>query len=142
MVANSMKRWNKLLRAIKLMFLSYDVVCSWSIKWPERLAASPDSLGKHVPDNINIKRGIGSFHVHGHRRDCLARYGFCFCEGSGAIEGEMVETIWSYLNQISAAATAMTPWHRYEVLNDAFGRWNKKKLLGIGVSTPPLLPFR
>jgi hypothetical protein len=131
-VANSMKRWGKLLETIKLMFMSYDIMCSWSIKWPERLQASPESLGQYVPEGINIKRAIGSWHVHGHLRECLVRYGLAFILGAGALEGEIVETLWAFLNAISAAATAMTTWHRIEVLNDAFNRWNWKKILGIG----------
>lgn len=124
-----------LLSILQLAYLSYDIVCSWSVKWPERMEHSFESLGKWFPIGLILMRAIGQWHIHGHRRECLVRYGFPFMKGAGSIEGEIVETLWAFLNDISSAARAMSTWHRFEVLNDGINHWNWKKLIKAGEET-------
>jgi hypothetical protein len=136
-IGQSIHHHRPLLDTLHLIYISYDVVCSWSIKWPERLQHSSESLGKMVPSDLEIRRGIGQWHIHGHRRECLVRYGFPFIKGGGGIEGELIELLWSYLNGISAAARAMSTWHRFEAINDGLNHWNWKKLIGGGKKKLP-----
>lgn len=133
-ICQSIRYYGPLLSKLKLVFLYYDVICSWSVKFPERAEHSAQSLGQFIPDGLEIRRGIGQWHIHGHQRECLVRYGFPFMEGGGGIEGEVIELLWSFTNGISSAARAMSTWHRMEIFNDGMNHWNYKKLIGAGMS--------
>lgn len=137
-IARSIRYNHTLLETLNLVYFSYDVICSWSVNWPERVKASPESLGKWFPEGLVVMRGIGQWHIHGHKRDCLVRYGFPFMRGAGGLEGEIVETLWAFINLISVAARAMGTGHRAEALNDGFNNWNWTKLLGAGNFFPLL----
>lgn len=134
-VAAQMMRHNrKLISMIQVMLLSYDIMCQWLIHWEEQFNATHNSLGKHHHRNMILLKAIGSWHVHGHKAVCLARYGFQWIAGAGQMDGELVETLWSYLNGLSRTARAMTKAHREECLNEGLNAWNMKKILNTGAS--------
>jgi hypothetical protein len=60
------------------------------------------------------------------------RYSPNFIPGSGQVDGEILETLWSSLNEISASARGMSTQHRREVLDHHMNDSNWKKLLGMG----------
>lgn len=133
-----MRRHRRLLTMIEVLLLSYDIMCQWSIHWQQRFTATQNSLGKWRTRNLRILKAIGSWHVHGHKAECLARYGFQWIVGAGMMDGELVETLWAYLNGLSRTARAMTKAHREESLNDGLNNWNLKKILNTGES--PAMP--
>jgi hypothetical protein len=81
---------------------------------------------------MNIKKGIGQFHVHGHQDICLYRFSTQFIPGAAIVDGEILETLWSVLNNISRSTRTATLAHRAEILDDHMNDWNWKKLVGIG----------
>ncbi|KAG2086529.1 uncharacterized protein F5147DRAFT_764930 [Suillus discolor] len=66
---------------------------------------------------LTIIPGIGLWHVHGHQDSCYVRYASNFIEGIGRIDGEIMETLWAWLNLISPAAQGMSSPHRKECLD-------------------------
>lgn len=48
------------------------------------------------------------------------------------IDGEILETLWSVLNDISRSTRTATLAHRMEVLDDHMGDSNWKKIIGTG----------
>jgi hypothetical protein len=140
--AQMMRRHNKLLSMIGVMILAYDIVCQWSIHWEERFDKAWSTLGKHKPEYLKLLKAIGSWHVHGHLAECLARYGFQWIFGAGQTDGELVETLWAYLNALSRTARAMTKAHREECLNDGLNAWNMKKILNTGMVASLLIHRR
>lgn len=124
--------YQTLILILGTLFLSYDIVCQWSINWQKRFTHAGASLGRWAPAGLQIQKAIGQWHIHGHKALCLARYGFTFIPGAGQQDGEVVETMWSYLNGLAATARAMTKGHREESLNDGFNNWNWKKLMASG----------
>jgi hypothetical protein len=52
--------------------------------------------------------------------------------GSGHVDGEILETLWSQLNLISGSTRGMSTSHRQEVLDDHMNDSNWKKLVKIG----------
>ncbi|KAG1904482.1 uncharacterized protein F5891DRAFT_1183902 [Suillus fuscotomentosus] len=66
---------------------------------------------------LTIIPGIGLWHVHGHQDSCYVRYASNFIEGIGQIDGEIMETLWAWLNLISPAARGMSSPHRKECLD-------------------------
>lgn len=84
-----------------------------------------------LPRDLNVKRGIGLFHVHGHVKECFARYAPTFIRGAGNVDGEIIETLWSPLNHTASSARSMSWYHRQEYLDMHMGDSNWKKLVGM-----------
>lgn len=95
-----------------------------------------------IPDGLELRLGIGLFHIHGHRDTCLARYSPSFIEGGRQIDGETIETLWAPLNEISRSTRGMSTSHRREVIDDHMGDSNWKKLIDLGRLPPHRLDVR
>ena len=74
------------------------------------------------------------FHIHGHQDACFFRFATIFIKGTGIIDGEILETLWSTLNSISPSMQTASLAHRLEVLNDHMNDSNWKKIVSIGES--------
>ena len=84
-----------------------------------------------IPDGLELRCGIGLFHIHGHQDTCLARYSPSFIEGGRQIDGETIETLWAPLNEISRSTRGMTTSHHREVIDDHMNDSNWKKLVDL-----------
>ena len=121
------------------VMIIYDIVCKFMANFKERRMQLPDFLA--IPLGLKMKTAIGLFHVHGHVKECFARYAPTFIQGAGMLDGEVVETLWNPLNHTSSSARAMTWSHRQEYLDAHMGDSNWLKLVGIGTSTQSLHRF-
>ncbi|KAH9173120.1 hypothetical protein EDB89DRAFT_2114027 [Lactarius sanguifluus] len=120
-------------KGIEAALICYDVMCQWSVHVMERVNCS--SYLK-LPDNLELRLGIGLFHIHGHQDTCLARYSPSFIEGGRQIDGKMIETLWAPLNEISRSTRGMSTSHHREVIDDHMNDSNWKKLIDIVNSLP------
>lgn len=127
-----------LCQAVKTMNLNgltdilvlYDIMCQYSKKLKTRFDANQYL---EFPEGIKLIPGIGLFHVHGHQPSCLVRYAPSFIKGAGQVDGEIIETLWSTLNDASRSARTATLAHRAEMLDDHMNDSNWKKLTKIGL---------
>ncbi len=106
----------------------YDVACQWRVHFPTRVAES-----RHMflpPHLTKLIYAVGKFHLGAHIADCFYKHSLNFIEGTGQVDGEIIETLWSGLNKVSLTARAMTKSHRREVLDDYMRYSNWKKLTG------------
>ncbi|KAI0341038.1 hypothetical protein BDW22DRAFT_1445358 [Trametopsis cervina] len=112
--------------------LYYDVVCQWMVHLGFRIENSPilKNMLKHLP-NLRAVKGIGLFHVHGHKQACLPRFSPDFIKGVGMVDGEIIETLWAGLNDTSRGTRGMTSAHRQEVIDDQIGYSNWMKTIRI-----------
>lgn len=118
---------------VKEIVVMYDVVCQWFTHFKDRVAKSP--YLQRCFDGLNqmrFMRGIGLFHVHGHQASCFPRYSPDFMQGVGQVDGEVVETLWAILNDVSRCCRGMTAPHRQEVLDDHMAESNWQKLVRMG----------
>ena len=111
------------------VLLLYDIMCQYWVNFCRRISEVPAFL--HLPENVSIKRGIGLFHVHGHVKQCFARYAPTFIRGAGNVDGEIIETLWNPLNHTASSARSMSWFHRQEYLDTHMGDSNWKKLVRI-----------
>lgn len=114
-----------------IVMILYDIVCKFIVNFFRRTQELPDFLS--IPEALQIKKAIGLFHVHGHVKQCFARYAPTFIRGSGMIAGEIIETLWSPLNHTASSARTMTWYHRQEYLDSHMGDSNWKKLVKLGM---------
>src|SRR5215472_2283952 len=89
--------------------VEYDVTCSWSIHFLERIASSPFLS---LPERLKIIAAVGKFHLATHKCDCFAKFSLNFIHGAGQQDGEILETLWASLNKIAGSTQAMTKSHR------------------------------
>ena len=115
---------------IKQCLLVYDIFCQWIKHFLTRVESSPYLS---IPEGMKVQGGIGDFHVKGHIEDCFTRFALMFIEGSRVIDGEILETLWSVLNETSRSAKGSTLAHRNEILDDHMNHSNWKKLIGMGM---------
>ncbi|EAU92244.2 hypothetical protein CC1G_10130 [Coprinopsis cinerea okayama7 len=108
--------------------LLYDINCQYSIHLRERFA---NSSSLSLPEDLPIVFGIGKFHVFGHQEQCFARYSPAFIDGIGDTAGEILEPLWSNLNEASRSTQTMSLAHYTEVLDDHIADSNWKKLIHI-----------
>jgi len=123
------KALNFNMGGIEVALICYDVMCQWSVHMMERVRSS---RYLKIPDGVELRLGIGLFHIHGHQDTCLARYSPSFIEGSRQIDGETIETLWAPLNEISRSTRGMSTSHRREVIDDHMNDSNWKKLVDLG----------
>ncbi len=109
----------------------YDVNCNFWLHFLER-CENNDFLA--VPENMEFFRGIGLFHVHGHQNECFPRFAPSFITGAGQLDGEIIETLWVQLNEISGSTRHMSRAHRQETLDTHMNDSNWKKLTKMGMS--------
>lgn len=109
--------------------LAYDLGCLWSKYFEERVDHSPYLS---IPPGLEVIMAIGDFHVRGHVPECFPRFSLMFIEGAGVVDGEIIETLWSVLNETSRSCRGATLAHRNEILDDHMNHSNWKKLIGMG----------
>jgi hypothetical protein len=113
---------------IRRFILLYDIMCQFWKNLQKRFDGNPHLA---IPEATEVLRGIGLFHVHGHKDECYARFAPTFIPGAGMVDGEILETLWSVLNGISDSIRSQSTSHRQETLDDHMNDSNWKKLIQI-----------
>ena len=116
---------------IKECLIIYDVYCQYRVHFENRLRDASQYL--HKDPGMEIFGAIGKFHLADHVDSCFSKWTLNFMKGSGHIDGEIMETLWSGMNKVSGAARSMSKAHRQETLDDYMRDSNWKKTVGIGV---------
>jgi hypothetical protein len=115
---------------IKRFALVYDVMCEYGVNLDARFLTY---LGISLPEGVELIKAIGLFHVHGHIDKCLHRYATTYIPDLAVIDGEILETLWSVINQTARSTRGATTAHRTEVLDDHMGDSNWKKTINMGL---------
>jgi hypothetical protein len=118
-------------RGLSECLVIYDIACSWSVHFEERVTSSPIL---NQPDGMTLIPGVGKFHLASHRPECFAKYSLNFIQGAGQQDGEILETLWAPLNKVSGSIRAMSKSHRQEVLDALMQDNNWKKMVQIGMN--------
>jgi len=102
----------------------YDVMCQYHVHLWKRIDQNPFLS---FPEKVQLLMAIGLFHVHGHEDSCLFHFATSFIPGAGMVDGEILESLWAQLNDISRSTRTSTLAHRTEVLDDHmnYNNWNK-----------------
>jgi hypothetical protein len=108
--------------------VTYSIMCQYWKNFEKRFDGNPYLT---FPDGIEILRGIGLFHVHGHKDECYGRFAPTFIPGAGMVDGEVLETLWAVLNGIVESIRSQSTAHRQETLDDHMNDSNWKKLIAL-----------
>lgn len=130
---------NHNMAGIRRTIALYDIICQYGVHLNRRF---DQSEYLHMPSRLELIKGIGLFHVHGHQDACFFRYSPSFIVGAGLVDGEIVETMWSSLNKVMGSTRGMATSHRKEVLDRHMNDWNFKKMISAGGHVVKGLPLQ
>ena len=119
------------MQDIPMALVMYDIMCQYRVHLKERVQKSKEIS---IPSSLKLQTGIGLFHIHGHQDTCLPRYSPSYIPGAKQVDGEIIETLWAPLNEISRSIRGMSLSHRQEVLDAHMNHSNWKKMVHIGMS--------
>jgi hypothetical protein len=114
---------------VRNLKISYDIACQWSINLSPRFKITHKDVDL---SEFSITHLVPKFHLPAHRPTCQVKYSFNYTHGVGRTHGETVEQEWAYINLAALATREMGPGARHAVLDDSWGGWNWKKILGLG----------
>jgi hypothetical protein len=114
------------MKDIPVALLMYNIMCQYRVNFKKQIKKSPELS---LPSSLELQTGIGLFHIHGHQDSCLPRYSPSFIPGAKQVDGEIIETLWAPLNNISQNLRGMTLAHWQEVLDSHMNHSNWKKMV-------------
>ncbi|KAI9443974.1 hypothetical protein H4582DRAFT_2053729 [Lactarius indigo] len=113
---------------IPVALVMYDIMCQYGVHFKERVEKSPELS---LSSSLQLRTGIGLFHIHGHQDSCLPRFSPSYIPGAKQVDGEIIETLWAPLNNISWSIRGMSLAHCQEVLDAHMNHSNWKKMVRI-----------
>ncbi|KAH9017156.1 hypothetical protein EDB84DRAFT_1276642 [Lactarius hengduanensis] len=113
---------------IPVALVMYDIMCQYGVHFQERVERSPELS---LSSSLQLQTGIGLFHIHGHQDSCLPRFSPSYIPGAKQVDGEIIETLWAPLNNVSRSIRGMSLAHRQEVLDAHMNHSNWKKMVRI-----------
>ena len=108
----------------------YDICCQWIIHF-QQCVAKTTTL--ELVDSLEIMGAIGKWHLAAHIPSCFPMYTLNFIEGASQVDGEILETLWSGLDEIAGLALAMLASHHQETVNKYMNDNNWCKAVCIGL---------
>ncbi|KAH9016537.1 hypothetical protein EDB84DRAFT_1567201 [Lactarius hengduanensis] len=116
------------MKDIPVALVMYDIMCQYRVHFQERVQRSPELS---LSSSLQLHTGIGLFHIHGHQDSCLPRFSPSYIPGAKQVDGEIIETLWAPLNNVSRSIRRMSLAHRQEVLDAHMNHSNWKKMVRI-----------
>ncbi|KAF9513214.1 hypothetical protein BS47DRAFT_1296509, partial [Hydnum rufescens UP504] len=123
---------------LRSVLLSYDIFCQWMKKQQARHAKLPPML--HLNPNTKLTGVIPKFHLPAHKQQCHTKYSLNLRPGSGCTDGEGIERDWANINPAALSTKEMGEGSRHDTIDDLFGDWNYRKVMGLGKSLLHLIP--
>ena len=96
---------------------SYTMLCA-SILLISKKQLRDVSDHVQLDPKMKVLGAVGKFHLSDHVDSCFSLWTLNFMEGSGHIDGKIMETLWSGMNKVSGSARSMSKAHRQETLDD------------------------
>ena len=81
---------------------------------------------------MEITGAVGKWHLAAHIPECFSKFTLNFVEGAGQVEGEILETLWSGMDEVAGLAQAMSIAHHQEVVDEYMNDSNWRKIIRIG----------
>ncbi|KAJ7079699.1 hypothetical protein C8R44DRAFT_754580 [Mycena epipterygia] len=114
-------------------FVSYDIACQWYINiWNRMTAYRNADLMVNGHEKL-MTFLIPKFHLPAHIEACNLMFSFNLTRFMGLTDGEAPERGWANTNPLAASTKEMCLGARRDTLNDHFGNWNFKKIVGMGM---------
>ena len=116
----------------KRVIFVYDINCQYMVNLMARIKCSVRHLW--IRPGLLLVPGIGLFHIDAHQEICFPQFAPTFIPGASQTDGEILETLWAVLNEVSRATWTMTLAHKSEVLDAHMLDNNWKKMINMDIS--------
>ena len=97
------------------MLIIYDICCQWIIHFQEHVSKLKFL---ELSDSLEITGAIGKWHLATLIPDCFPKYSLNFIDSAGQVEGEILETLWSHLDEVAGIVQAMSIAHHQETVDE------------------------
>ena len=124
-ICQALKRFPRHIQAL----IIYDICCQWIIHFRERVSESEFLT---LWESLEITSAVGKWHLAAHIVECFPKFTLNFVEGAGQVEGEILETLWSGLDEVAGLAQAMSIAHHQETIDEYMNDSNWRKVVRIG----------
>lgn len=75
------------MEAIPIALVMYDIMCQYGVHLQDRVEKSPEIS---LSSSLELRTGIGLFHIHGHQDSCLPRFSPSYIPGAKQVDGEII----------------------------------------------------
>jgi hypothetical protein len=116
------------------ILLSYDIFCQWTKKQQARHTSLP--LALQLDPRIQLTGVVPKFHLPAHKQLCHTKFSLNLRPGAGRTDGEGIERDWSNINPAAMSTKEMGEGSRHDTIDDLFGDWNYRKVMGLGTLSP------
>ena len=124
---------------VKIVKVSYDVICRWWINFFRRMQNYADEL--QIPlERFILEYFIPKFHLPAHGLGCHTRFSFNYRPGVGRTHGENIESGWAHTNPAAISTREMGAGARHSTLDGHWGGRNWRKIIGFGKYTESVYP--
>ena len=106
----------------------YDICCQWIIHLQEHIS---ESEFLELWNSLEITGAVGKWHLATHISECFLKFSLNFIKGAVQVEGEILETLWSSLDEVAGITQVMSIAHHQEVLDDYMNDSNWQKIIRI-----------
>ena len=114
-------------KKVKMIKISYDIACCWSIKLFQRIESY--SLELHIPkDQFSLKYFIPKFYLPAHRLSCYTRYSLNYCSGMERTYGENIKSSWAHTTLATVTMRVIGASAQHSALNSHWGVGISKRL--------------
>jgi len=122
---------------VKIIKISYDIACRWSIKLRQRMQNYSEDL-QFPEGKFALEYFIPKFHLPAHGSSCHTKYSFNYRPGVGRTHGENIESGWAHTNPAAISTREMGAGARHSALDGHWGGWNWRKVIGFGKPSHPV----
>ena len=84
-------------------------------------------------ESLEITPAVRKWHLAAHVPECFYKFSLNFIEGTAEFEGEIMETLWSVLDEVAGLTQGMSLAHRQEILDEYMNDSNWRKIMRIGM---------
>ena len=88
-----------------------------------------------MSDLLDIIGVVGKWHLAEHIPSCFLKFTLNSVEGAAQVDGEIMETLWSGLDEVARLAQAMSLAHHQETIDEYMNDSNWRKIVCIGQCT-------
>ena len=107
----------------------YDICCQWIIHFQQCISKS-EFL--ELSNAVEITGVVGKWHLMAHIWECFTKFTLNFIEGAGQVEGKILETLRSWMDEIARLAQSMSIAHHQETVDEHMNDNNWRKIIWMG----------
>src|SRR6202034_4315845 len=91
------------------------------------ISDSPYQIPNSWSFGMEITGAVGKWHLAAHIPECFLKFTLNFVEGASQVEGEILETLWSGMDEVAGLAQTMSIAHHQEVVDEYMNDSNWRK---------------